>query len=98
MPLLLRPPSPPTIPFIVGAPTFSSQRIPVVLGTVSIPVQMDAEAALEALDYFHAAGFNEVDTAILYEGGKTEVTLGKANAALKPTNKHSWSVQRTACG
>lgn len=51
---------------------------------MSIPDPLDAGAAREALDYFHAAGFNKVDTAILYQGGKTEVTLGEE----KPASKH----------
>eukprot|EP00752_Nemacystus_decipiens_P002716 g2536.t1 len=52
-------------------------RIPAVLGTMSIPDPLDAIAAQEALDYFLAAGFDEIDTAILYQGGATEATLGE---------------------
>lgn len=50
---------------------------------MSIPDPMDEVAAREALDYFYAAGFNEVDTAILYQGGKTEAALGKDKLAVE---------------
>lgn len=50
---------------------------------MGIPDPMGASAACDALDYFHAAGFNRVDTAILYQEGKTEVTLGKEKPALE---------------
>ncbi|CBJ32468.1 conserved unknown protein [Ectocarpus siliculosus] len=54
-----------------------SASIPAVLGTMSIPEPLDTAAAREALEYFHAAGFDEIDTAILYQGGATETTLGE---------------------
>lgn len=44
---------------------------------MSIPNPLDAQATCEALDYFAAAGFNDVDTAIMYQGGKSESTLGE---------------------
>lgn len=53
-----------------------SPSIPAVLGTMSIPEPLDTVAAREALEYFHAAGFDEIDTAILYQDGATETTLG----------------------
>lgn len=64
-----------------------------MLGTMSIPDPMDAGAACEALDYFYASGFNEVDTAIIYQGGKTEATLGK-DFSFK-AYKHRCSEQQT---
>ncbi|CAM9737568.1 unnamed protein product [Ectocarpus sp. 4 AP-2014] len=44
---------------------------------MSIPEPLDTAAAREALEYFHAAGFDEIDTAILYQDGATETTLGE---------------------
>lgn len=48
-----------------------------MLGTMNIPNPLDEGAARQALEYFSAAGFDEIDTAIMYQGGKTETTLGK---------------------
>lgn len=56
-----------------------------MFGTMSIPDPLDAAAAREALDYFFAAGFDKIDTAIIYQGGTTETTLG-INV---PTGKHA---------
>lgn len=47
------------------------------MGTMSIPNPLGAAAAQEALDYFSAAGFDEIDSAILYQEGATEATLGE---------------------
>lgn len=47
-----------------------------VLGTMSIPNPLDAPATREALDYFAKAGFKDIDTAIMYQGGKSEGALG----------------------
>ncbi|CAM9971771.1 unnamed protein product [Hapterophycus canaliculatus] len=44
---------------------------------MSIPEPLGAADAKEALEYFLAAGFDEIDTAILYQDGKTEETLGE---------------------
>lgn len=43
---------------------------------MSIPAPLDAEATRESLDYFAARGFNQIDTAIMYQGGKSEAALG----------------------
>eukprot|EP00904_Undaria_pinnatifida_P003317 jgi/Undpi1/12987/HiC_scaffold_7.g02651.m1 len=51
-------------------------RVATVLGTMNIPNPLDEGAARQALEYFSAAGFDEIDTAIMYQGGKTETTLG----------------------
>ncbi len=48
-----------------------------VLGTMSIPNPLDAPATREALDYFAEAGFKDIDTAIMYQGGKSEGALGE---------------------
>lgn len=58
---------------------------------MGIPDPMGASAARDALDYFHAAGFNRVDTAILYQEGKTEATLGKDKPAVENINVGSQS-------
>lgn len=47
---------------------------------MSIPSPLGAAATREALDYFLAAGFDQIDTAIMYQGGKSESTLGEENA------------------
>lgn len=46
---------------------------------MSIPGQLDMAGARESLEYFLAAGFDRIDSAILYQGGKTEITLGEYN-------------------
>lgn len=43
---------------------------------MTIPNLLDATAARESLEYFLKAGFDEVDTSILYEKVGTEATLG----------------------
>lgn len=43
---------------------------------MSIPNPLDEGATRQALQYFSAAGFEEIDTAIMYQGGKSETTLG----------------------
>lgn len=48
-----------------------------VLGTMSIPQQLDLQGTVKALQVFKAAGHTEVDTAIMYERGQTEKTLGE---------------------
>lgn len=53
------------------------QRVRTVLGTMSIPQQLDLEDTVRALEVFREAGHIEVDTAIMYEGGQTEKTLGE---------------------
>ncbi|CAM9764768.1 unnamed protein product [Ascophyllum nodosum] len=79
----------------------SAPRIPAVLGTMSIPDPLDTDAAREALDYFYAAGFDKIDTAILYQNGMTEATLGevgmgrfrvatKANPWFKDSKTHDF--------
>lgn len=56
----------------VGAPP----TVRAVFGTMSIPDPLKPDAARESLEYFLAAGFDEIDTAILYQEGATEETLG----------------------
>ena len=48
-----------------------------VLGTMSIPHQLDLGNTVQALEVFRRAGHVEVDTAIMYEDGLTERTLGE---------------------
>lgn len=52
-------------------------RVATVLGTMSIPNPLDVPATREALDYFAKAGFEDIDTAIMYQGGKSEGALGE---------------------
>eukprot|EP00903_Cladosiphon_okamuranus_P012448 g11659.t1 len=52
-------------------------RVATVLGTMSIPNPLDVSATREALDYFAKAGFEDIDTAIMYQGGKSESALGE---------------------
>ena len=55
---------------------------------MSIPNPLDEGATREALQYFSAAGFEEIDTAIMYQGGKSETTLGD-NAHIRCADIHS---------
>lgn len=64
---------------VKAASSASPARVATVLGTMSIPVPLDAAATREALDYFAAAGFDEIDTAIMYQGGKSENALGESS-------------------
>lgn len=48
-----------------------------VLGTMSIPQQLNLENTVRALEVFRDAGHVEVDTAIMYEDGQTERVLGE---------------------
>ncbi|CAN0549815.1 unnamed protein product, partial [Laminaria digitata] len=57
----------------------SPKKIPAIFGSMSMPDPMGAEAAREALEYFLSAGFDQIDTAILYQAGATEATLGTRN-------------------
>lgn len=43
---------------------------------MAVPNLLDAAATRESLQYFLDAGFDEVDTSILYEKSGTEATLG----------------------
>lgn len=47
---------------------------------MSIPNPLDEKSTREALEYFRAAGFDQIDTAIMYQGGKSEVTLGELSS------------------
>ncbi|CAM9976950.1 unnamed protein product, partial [Choristocarpus tenellus] len=51
-------------------------QVATVLGTMSIPHQLDLDATRTALNAFQDAGHSEVDTALMYEGGETEKALG----------------------
>ncbi|CAN0009821.1 unnamed protein product [Discosporangium mesarthrocarpum] len=55
----------------------ASGRVSTVLGTMSIPHQLDLESTSQALAAFKEAGHVEVDTALMYEGGRTEKALGE---------------------
>lgn len=48
---------------------------------MSIPSPLDPAATREALDYFAKAGFEDIDTAIMYQGGKSEGALGERDFA-----------------
>eukprot|EP00903_Cladosiphon_okamuranus_P014597 g13537.t1 len=63
----------PAIDSRMGAPL----PVRAVFGTMSVPNLLDGAATRESLAYFLNAGFDEIDTAILYEKAGTEATLGK---------------------
>jgi aryl-alcohol dehydrogenase-like predicted oxidoreductase len=44
---------------------------------MTIGDQLDEEGSKQVLDYFFSQGHHQLDTAILYAGGKTEIVLGK---------------------
>ncbi len=48
-----------------------------VLGTMTIGNQLDADETSLLLDEYEASGFTEVDTAYVYNQGKTETVLGE---------------------
>lgn len=73
---------PATLPATAAAAKRSS--IPAVLGANTIPDPLDKAAAQEALKYFLAAGFDEIDTAILYQEGATTATLGTQSRTTGP--------------
>lgn len=50
-----------------------------MLGTMSIPHQLDLESTVRALGVFSRAAHVEVDTAIMYADGHTAKTLGERN-------------------
>lgn len=45
---------------------------------MSIPNPLDEASTRQAVEYFRQKGFDQVDTAIMYQGGKSEVTLGES--------------------
>lgn len=59
-----------------------------IFGTMSIPNPLNEGATREALSYFREAGFDEVDTAIMYQGGTSEMTLGELAASIAPGRGH----------
>lgn len=63
-----------------AAASAPAARVATVLGTMSIPNPLDVSATREALDYFAKAGFEDIDTAIMYQGGKSEGALGEREA------------------
>eukprot|EP00026_Physarum_polycephalum_P013163 Phypoly_transcript_13538.p1 GENE.Phypoly_transcript_13538~~Phypoly_transcript_13538.p1 ORF type:complete len:334 (+),score=39.96 Phypoly_transcript_13538:69-1004(+) len=44
---------------------------------MTIGDQLDDEGSKQVLEYFFSQGYHQLDTAIMYAGGKTEVVLGK---------------------
>ena len=48
----------------------------IVLGTMNFGPQLDLEASREMTRSFLKSGFNELDTAYVYNGGDTEMYLG----------------------
>ena len=73
----------PVITARIDDPSATPAKVTTVLGTMSIPNPLNAAATREALDYFKAAGFDEVDTATMYQGGLTESTLGERAFSLQ---------------
>lgn len=62
----------------------SKARVRTVLGTMGVGGTLDESKARKALDIFSKAGFKEVDTAIMYQGGKTEKVLGNIGTGTNP--------------
>lgn len=44
----------------------------VILGTMGVGGAMNAETSLELMEVFSSYGHTEIDTALMYQGGKTE--------------------------
>lgn len=51
----------------------------VILGTMTFSDQVDQDTAAQMIGEFQAAGHTELDTAYLYNKGKTELLLGELN-------------------
>lgn len=51
---------------------------------MSIPNPLDEASTRQAVEYFQQKGFDQVDTAIMYQGGKAEVTLGESVGLAMP--------------
>jgi len=49
-----------------------------VLGTMAIGGPLDTQKTKIVLKHFKSHGFSELDTALMYQGGKSEKTLGEA--------------------
>lgn len=62
---------------------------------MSIPHQLDLQGTVQALEVFRAAGHAEVDTAIMYEGGQTEKTLGEENCAVHWGGARNTNIRHT---
>lgn len=84
-----------------GCKKNGANKIPAIFGSMSVPEPLNAVAAREALDYFLSAGFDQIDSAILYQEGRTDATLGeigmekfrvaaKANPWYKDTKTHDF--------
>lgn len=65
-------------PHINAAIVFNTDHrtVRAVFGTMCVPNLLGAAATRESMEYFLNAGFDEVDTSILYEKARTEATLG----------------------
>eukprot|EP01127_Copromyxa_protea_P002946 TRINITY_DN12858_c0_g1_i1.p1 TRINITY_DN12858_c0_g1~~TRINITY_DN12858_c0_g1_i1.p1 ORF type:complete len:329 (-),score=65.44 TRINITY_DN12858_c0_g1_i1:23-1009(-) len=52
------------------------KNIRVILGTMGVGASMNQETSKQLLEVFSSYGHSEVDTALMYQGGKTEKVLG----------------------
>lgn len=59
-------------------------RIKPVLGTMAVGEPLHQQKAQQVLTMFQKAGHSEIDTAIMYQAGKTEKVLGKLKVATDP--------------
>lgn len=48
------------------------QRTRVILGTMGVGGAMNQEVSKQLMDLFSSYGHKEIDTALMYQGGKTE--------------------------
>ena len=58
----------------------SGDRVKTVLGTMAISTKLNKEESAAFLDFYANCGYNELDTAIFYGSGKTEVVMGQCDA------------------
>lgn len=60
-----------------------------ILGTMTFGPQVDLQSSQEMLDLVLSEGYTEIDSAFVYNGGKTEEILGKILAG---RDRHSFSI------
>jgi aflatoxin B1 aldehyde reductase len=54
-----------------------NEKMKLVLGTMTFGPQVDENNSYEMINHFLDAGYNEIDTAFVYNEGQTELILGK---------------------
>nr|CAB3220846.1 aflatoxin B1 aldehyde reductase member 2-like [Phallusia mammillata] len=61
----------------------SKSRVRTILGTGDFGTRLDLKATEEMLELFHESKNDEIDTALMYGGGKSEESIGKCKISQK---------------